>query len=135
MIYKKELEHWRGIFDIEVKVTVDSASSNWRGNVGVVTSLIHKAHFEPFQTTAMICGPEVMMRFTIKELLNCGVKLNNIYISMERNMKCGIGLCGHCQFGFCFVCKDGPVFRLDRIKAIFGKREKPGFYAAFTKIR
>jgi len=123
MIYKKELEHWRGIFDIEVKVTVDSASSNWRGNVGVVTSLIHKAHFEPFQTTAMICGPEVMMRFTIKELLNCGVKLNNIYISMERNMKCGICLCGHCQFGPKFVCKDGPVFCYDHIKELFGKRE------------
>lgn len=123
LLYKKELEQWRGRFDVEVKVTVDSAKGNWRGNVGVVTTLIPRAQFEPLQTIAMICGPEVMIRFTIKELQNCGIKTENIFISMERNMKCGIGLCGHCQFGFCFVCKDGPIFRFDRIKAIFGKRE------------
>lgn len=123
VIYKRELEQWRGRFDVELKVTVDSATGNWRGDVGVVTTLISKAQFNPKQTVAMVCGPEVMMRFTIKELQNCGIREENILISMERNMKCGIGLCGHCQFGFCFVCKDGPIFRFDRIKAIFGKRE------------
>jgi len=123
LLYTHELEQWRGRFDVEVNVTVDSAMGSWRGNVGVVTSLIPRAQFDPLHTVAMICGPELMMRFTIMELQKCGVKTENIFISMERNMKCGIGLCGHCQFGPTFVCKDGPVFCYDRIKNIFGKRE------------
>jgi len=123
LLYKKELEQWRGRFDLEVKVIVDSASGNWRGNVGVVTTLIPRIQFDPLHTVAMICGPEVMMRYTIKELQNCGVKNENIYVSMERNMKCGICLCGHCQLGSKFVCKDGPVFCYDHIKELFGKRE------------
>ncbi|MEP9411951.1 MAG: FAD/NAD(P)-binding protein [Candidatus Brocadia sp.] len=123
LLYTSELEQWRGRFDVEVKVTVDSATGNWHGTVGVVTTLIPGARFDPLQAVAMICGPEVMMRFAVMELQKYGVKLENIFISMERNMKCGIGLCGHCQFGPTFVCKDGPVFRYDRIKNIFGKRE------------
>lgn len=123
LLYKKELEQWRRRFNLEIKVTVDSAAGDWCGNVGVVTTLIPKAQFDPAHTLAMICGPEVMMRFTIKELQNCGIANENIYISMERNMKCGIGLCGHCQCGYAFVCKDGPVFRYDRVMNIFGKRE------------
>jgi len=123
LLYKKELEQWRGRFDLEVKIIVDSASGNWRGNVGVVTTLIPRIQFDPLHTVAMICGPEVMMRYTLKELQNCGVKNQNIYVSMERNMKCGICLCGHCQFGPKFVCKDGPVFCYDHIKELFGKRE------------
>ena len=123
LLYKKELESWRGRFDFDVKVTVDSATGNWHGNVGVVTTLIPRIQFNPLHTIAMICGPEVMMRYTLKELQNCGVKSENIYVSMERNMKCGICLCGHCQFGPKFVCKDGPVFCYDHIKELFGKRE------------
>lgn len=123
LLYTQELEEWRRRFHIDVSSTVDSAGENWRGNVGVVTTLITKAQFDPLHTVAMICGPEVMMRFTLMELQKCGVKEENIYVSMERNMKCGIGLCGHCQFGPAFVCKDGPVFRYDRIVNIFGKRE------------
>ncbi len=123
ILYKHELEQWRGRFDLEVKVTVDSATGNWCGNVGVVTTLIPRVQFDPLHTVAMVCGPEVMMRFSIKELQNCGIKNENVYISMERNMKCGICLCGHCQFGPTFVCKDGPVFQYDRIVNIFGKRE------------
>ena len=83
---------------------------SWRGNVGVVTTLIPRIQFDPLHTIAMICGPEVMMRYTLKELQNCGIKSENIYVSMERNMKCGICLCGHCQFGPKFVCKDGLCF-------------------------
>ena len=123
LLYKKELEQWRGRFDLEVKVIVDSASGNWRGNVGVVTTLIPRIQFDPLHTVAMICGPEVMMRYTLKELQSSGIKNENIYVSMERNMKCGICLCGHCQFGPKFVCKDGPVFCYDHIKELFGKRE------------
>jgi NAD(P)H-flavin reductase len=123
LLYKQELAHWRNRFDVEVKVTVDSASGSWDGSIGVVTALIPHTHFDPLRTTAMICGPEVMMHYTIKELLKRNVAPENIFLSMERNMKCGIGLCGHCQFGPTFVCKDGPVFRYDRIHTIFGKRE------------
>jgi len=123
LLYKKELEQWRSRFDLEVKVVVDSATGNWSGNVGVVTTLIPKMQLDPLHTMAMICGPEVMMRYTLKELQNCGVINENIYVSMERNMKCGICLCGHCQLGPKFVCKDGPVFCYEHIKELFGKRE------------
>lgn len=123
LLYRRELEQWRGRFDIEVKVTVDNAPGNWRGDVGVVTTLIRRVQFNPPRTVAMICGPEIMMRFTVMELQNCGVGRENIFISMERNMKCGIGFCGHCQFGPVFVCKEGPVFNYDCIKNFFGKRE------------
>jgi len=123
LLYKKELEQWRGRFDLEVKVIVDSATGDWRGNVGVVTTLIPRIQFDPLHTVVMICGPEVMMRYTLKELQSRGVKNENIFVSMERNMKCGICLCGHCQFGPKFVCKDGPVFCYEHIKELLGKRE------------
>ncbi len=123
LLYKQELKQWRGRFDVEVKVTVDSVNGDWKGDVGVVTAFIPQIRFDPLHTTAMICGPEIMMRYTVKELLNRGVEPGNVFISMERNMKCGIGLCGHCQCGPTFVCKDGPVFRYDRIQNLFGKRE------------
>ncbi|MCB9088211.1 MAG: FAD/NAD(P)-binding protein [Calditrichae bacterium] len=123
ILFKKELENWRKRFDLEVYVTVDRATGNWYGNVGVVPSLIPKAPFDPHQTTAMICGPEVMMRFTVHALQNRGMATQNIYVSMERNMKCAIGLCGHCQLGPTFICKDGPVYRFDVIERLFDKRE------------
>jgi NAD(P)H-flavin reductase len=123
ILFRRELEQWRASFELDVHVTVDRAVGRWRGNVGVVTTLIPRAAFDPLSTLAMVCGPEVMMRFTALELLKRGVAREHIYLSMERNMKCGIGLCGHCQFGPTFVCKDGPVFRYDRIEAFFGKRE------------
>jgi NAD(P)H-flavin reductase len=123
LLYKPELERWRGHFDLEVDITVDTAAAGWRGNVGVVTTLIPGARFDPAQTAAMVCGPEVMMRFTLRELEVRGVEPENIFISMERNMKCAIGFCGHCQFGPTFICKDGPVFRYDQVEAFFAKRE------------
>jgi NAD(P)H-flavin reductase len=123
MLYRRELEQWRGKFDLEIQVTVDRAASTWRGNVGVVTTMIGRAPFDPSNTVAMICGPEVMMRFTVMELLKRGVAAERTYLSAERNMKCGIGFCGHCQYGPTFVCKDGPVFALPSIAAILGKAE------------
>ncbi|MHB8066440.1 MAG: FAD/NAD(P)-binding protein [Desulfobaccales bacterium] len=123
LLYFKELEVWRGRFDFRVHVTVDAARGEWRGNVGVVPNLITRARFDPVNTVALICGPGVMMRFTVQELLAHGLKMENIYVSMERNMKCGLGLCGHCQLGPFFVCKDGPVFRYDRLQDWFLTRE------------
>jgi len=123
ILYRHELEHWRGKFDLEIQVTVDRAASTWRSNVGVVTSMIPRAPFDPSNTAAFICGPEVMMRFTAMELQKRGVAMDRTFVSMERNMKCGIGLCGHCQFGPVFTCKDGPVFSFDRIAALLGRAE------------
>lgn len=124
MLYKRELAEWRGRFDVQVEVTVDAARpGEWQGNVGVVTTLIPRANFDPHHVTALVCGPEIMMRFTILELQKRGLRDDQIYISMERNMKCAVGFCGHCQYGPNFICKDGPVFRFDTVKAIFGKRE------------
>jgi NAD(P)H-flavin reductase len=123
LLYPKELERWRGRFDLRVHVTVDAAAGEWHTNVGVVTKIIDRARFDPPNTVALVCGPGVMMRFTVLELLNHGLKPTQIFLSMERNMKCGIGLCGHCQWGPFFVCKDGPVFRYDRVKDWFERRE------------
>jgi NAD(P)H-flavin reductase len=123
ILYHKQIQEWRGNFDLDVEVTVDSAKEDWRGNVGVVTTLFPKASFEPEQTIAMVCGPEIMMRYCITELLGRGVPEEKIYISMERNMKCGFGLCGHCQMGSKFICKDGPVFAYPDIKQLLNIRE------------
>jgi len=123
ILFHRELESWRGRLDLDVYVTVDRAIASWRGNVGVVTTLIPKASFDPLQTTAFVCGPGVMMRFTALELERRGIPSENIYLSLERSMKCGIGLCGHCQLGPCFICKDGPVFCFSEVADIFGKEE------------
>ena len=123
LVFRRELERWRGRFDFRVHVTVDSARSDWRGNVGVVPNIIGRARFDPEHTLAIICGPGVMMRFTVQELLNRGLKMENIYVSLERKMKCGLGLCGHCQMGPFFVCKDGPVFSYDQVRDWFTMRE------------
>lgn len=124
LLYENELQRWRGRFDMNVFITVDSAKSGWRGNVGVVTTLIRKLTIDPDETLAFICGPEVMMRYTIFELQRHNVPLSNVFISMERNMKCAVGSCGHCQIGPYFVCKDGPVFPFTKIEPYFTMREK-----------
>jgi NAD(P)H-flavin reductase len=123
ILFRKELESWRGRFDMEVQVTVDHALSGWHGSVGVVTSLIPRANFDAHNCIAMVCGPEVMMYFCALELLKRGLDATEIFVSMERNMKCAMGFCGHCQFGPKFVCKDGPVFSYDRIRDWLAKGE------------
>jgi NAD(P)H-flavin reductase len=123
LLYRQELESWRSRFDLEVHVTVDRVGDKWQGHVGVVTTLITKESIDPEKSLAMVCGPEIMMRFSVMELQKHGMKRESIYISAERNMKCGIGLCGHCQMGPHFVCKDGPVFRYDHVMDLFTKRE------------
>lgn len=123
ILFKQELEQWRARFDFDVFVTVDRGVGGWRGSVGVVTTLIPRAQFDPAGAVAMLCGPEVMMRFTVMELQKRGISNDRIYLSLERNMKCAIGFCGHCQFGPSFICKDGPVLRYDTIRELFGKRE------------
>jgi len=123
ILFAREIETWRGRFDVDVEVTVDRGDESWRGLVGVVTTLIPRAHFDPAHTVAFICGPEVMMHFSVRDLERRGVPHARCWVSMERNMKCGVGFCGHCQFGPTFVCKDGPVFRYDRVATLLGIRE------------
>ena len=123
ILYRRELERWRSKFDLEIQVTVDRGTRGWRGNVGVVTTMIGRSPFDPSNAIAFTCGPEVMMRFAVMEFQRRGLALENIYLSMERNMKCSIGFCGHCQYGAAFICKDGPVFSFHAIQSIFGKAE------------
>ncbi|GMU91670.1 MAG: oxidoreductase [Candidatus Hydrogenedentota bacterium] len=123
ILYRKELERWRGRFDMEVLVTVDRSIGGWRGHVGVVTELVPRVPFDPYHATAFVCGPEIMMKYSIDALAKRGLPHERIYVSMERNMKCAIGFCGHCQYGPEFVCRDGPVFRFDRVKRLFEIRE------------
>jgi NAD(P)H-flavin reductase len=123
ILHRKDLERWRSRFDVEVNVTVDRAPADWHGHVGVVTALIARAGFDPRDAVAMLCGPEIMMRFAARELLRRGTAPDRVFVSMERNMKCAVGLCGHCQFGPDFVCKDGPVFRLPRVASLWNVRE------------
>jgi anaerobic sulfite reductase subunit B len=104
LLYRDSLEDWRA------SVTVDAADSGWRGRVGVVPKLIPAARFDPASATAFVCGPEVMMRFTVEALLARGLAPERVHVSLERNMQCGVGQCGHCQLGPTLICRDGPVY-------------------------
>lgn len=123
LIFIDDLHTWRGRFDSQVEVTVDRAGQDWRGPIGVVTRLIARSRFDPDDTSVMVCGPEIMMRFVVSELEKHGVPLHNIHVSMERSMRCAVGLCGHCQWGPTLVCRDGPVYSFDRVRDHFSIRE------------
>jgi len=123
LLYVHQIETWRRRLDVDVAVSVDAAPATWRGNVGVVTTLLPRVAFDPSDTVAMVCGPEVMMRFAAAALAERGVASGSIWLSLERNMKCGVGLCGHCQLGPILVCRDGPVMRHDQVAALMAVRE------------
>jgi NAD(P)H-flavin reductase len=122
LLYTDEFETWSEQRDTRLLVTVDSAGEdqNWKGYVGVVTHLIPRAATPLRDCMILVCGPEVMMKFTVGGLLPAGVNPENIWVSLERRMKCGIAMCGHCQIGPKYVCKDGPVFRYSEIRGLFG---------------
>ena len=123
ILFPQELADWREGGLIDVEVTVDTAGRDWSGKVGVVTELLKGRDIDPTRTSALICGPEIMIRFSAYALLDLGVAAENIHVSMERNMKCAVGLCGRCQYGPFFVCADGPVFPFDRVERLFRIRE------------
>ena len=123
LLYRKELAKWAHSPETQVLVTVDYGGLSWRGHVGVVTTLFKYSRLQPGRSVAMVCGPEVMMRFVIRELEGQGLSRDDIYVSMERNMKCAIGFCGHCQYGPHFICKDGPVFRYGQVRPLLEKYE------------
>ena len=116
LIFQGELAGWRLAGDVDVRVAVDHASPTWKGYVGVVPALLGGLGLDPSRTVAFVCGPEVMMRFTVRELGRLGVPEARMQLAMERNMKCAVGFCGHCMFGPSFICRDGPVLPYDRIR-------------------
>jgi NAD(P)H-flavin reductase len=118
LLYTEEYARWEE-HDIEVMVTVDRADQDWNGQIGVVPILFYRSRFDTQNTRVFSCGPEIMMRFVVYEGLARRISPENIYLSLERNMKCGQGFCGHCQMGPYFVCKDGPVFRFDQLEPFF----------------
>lgn len=109
LLYRRELREWSAGRDLGVSITVDVAGPDWDGDVGVVTRLVPGAVADPHRTVALVCGPEPMMRFTALALLDVGVDPSDIYVSLERNMMCGVAQCGHRQLGPAFVCREGPV--------------------------
>jgi NAD(P)H-flavin reductase len=121
VLFARELESWQA--KVDVNITVDYAAPTWRGRVGLVTALIPKAGFDPQAGVALLCGPEVMMRHAASALAHRGLPPERIQLSMERNMKCGVGLCGHCQLRELFVCTDGPVFSYQRVEPLLALRE------------
>lgn len=115
LIYAEDIARWQSSADTQVHVTVDRADANWRGSVGNVTQILPQLTLDIANTRAVICGPEIMMKFSALALQNLGIASDAIWLSMERNMQCAVGYCGHCFYGPHFVCKDGPVFRFDQL--------------------
>ena len=123
ILYRRQLERWRKRLDIQLEVTVDHAGADWRGHVGVVTRLIPRLAIDTRHATALVCGPEIMMRFAASALCDLGLPEIAVWLSLERNMKCAVGLCGHCQFAGLFACKDGPVVRYDQVRRLLAMKE------------
>jgi NAD(P)H-flavin reductase len=122
LLYMDQLERFEAN-GIDVYLTVDSAAGDWSGHVGLVTTLFDQIELEPERTVAMLCGPEIMMRFAVQALLDRGVNAGDIHVSMERNMKCALTQCGRCVFGPTYVCREGPVMRYSEIERFFTLRE------------
>ncbi len=122
LLYPDEYDAWRE-HGIEVIVTVDRADKNWRGNVGVVPMMFYKMRPDGRKTVIFTCGPEIMMRFVVYEALARRIPKERIFVSLERNMKCAVGFCGHCQYGPFFLCKEGPVLSYDRVEPFFSVEE------------
>lgn len=124
MIWRERYAAWAELPDTQVLLAADQADRGWRGHVGLVTDAIDQAEFDPGQCTVLVCGPERMILAGVDRLLARGVPTGDIWVSLERNMHCGVGHCGHCQFGPWFVCRDGPVFRYRDVQWLLGT---PGF--------
>ena len=123
IVFRGEVASWQASARITVRTTVDYATAAWKGEVGVVPTLIEHITIDPEVTTVMICGPEVMLRFTAAEVLGRGVAAERVRVSMERNMQCGVGRCGHCQLGPVLICHHGPVLPWSRVGPLVARRE------------
>ena len=122
MVYQSRFEAWRREPNTTVLLTADQPDRAWRDRSGVVTELFDEIEIDAGRTIVLMCGPEVMMHYAIRHLRGRGVPDDRIFLSLERNMKCAVGVCGHCQLGPAFVCKDGPIFPLAKIERFFGVR-------------
>lgn len=122
LLYPSVFDQWQEA-GIQVQVTVDRADENWQGQVGVVPMLFYRFRMDAPNSIVLTCGPEIMIRYVVYEGLARRVPAEQIYVSLERNMKCGQGSCGHCQLGPYFICKDGPVFRFDKLQSFFNVEE------------
>lgn len=116
LVYKDETQDWAKRPDLDLKLTVDKGDNEWKGHVGVVTTILDGLDMDCKNGISIVCGPPIMMKFATKKLLELGFQEENIYLSMEKNMSCGIGKCGHCRIGIYYACKDGPVFQYSKIK-------------------
>ncbi len=123
LVFYDEIQRWRARSDLRFQTTVDTAGRDWYGDVGVVTTRLPDVRVEPKRTVAYLCGPEIMMKFTAQALVARGVAPEAIWLSLERNMKCALGICGHCQFGPEFICRNGPVFRYKSVERFLAVRE------------
>lgn len=122
LLYTEEFERWQQ-GGIEVHVSVDRADESWKGQVGVIPMNFYRIRLEAKKTAVLTCGPEIMMRFVIYEAMARRIPKELIFVSMERNMKCAVGFCGHCQYGGTFTCKQGPIYNFKAIEPFFGKEE------------
>jgi len=122
-VFARELEEWDAAGSIQVLVTVDNATDSWAGPVGVVTSLLRRIKVNADRTIVLVCGPKILNHVAAWNFLQLHVPPDRVYVSLERNMNCGFGRCGHCQYGSKFMCKDGPVFCFSEVAEIFGKEE------------
>lgn len=123
VLFGEDLRTWAEDHEIDVEVIVDRGPHAWQGSVGLVTQLIDRAEFDAGRALALICGPEVMMRHSAAALGHRGVARSSVRLSMERNMKCGVGLCGHCQLREHFLCLDGPVLAYDVLEPLMARAE------------
>lgn len=121
LLFRERFDVWRQHPDTQVLLTSDQPDKTWHYHVGVVTELFEQVVIDPSRTMVLMCGPEIMMRLGVPILMQRGIPANAIYVSLERHMECGIGLCGHCQLGPYFLCKDGPVMRYDRVASWLGR--------------
>lgn len=122
LIWRSQYDAWAQMPDVNVMLAADVAPPGWHGHVGLVTALFDRLEFEPGRSIAMLCGPEVMMRISAEHLQARGLAEDAIYLSMERNMQCAVGHCGHCQLGGSFVCRDGPIFAWPEVHELLGIR-------------
>ncbi|MFH1379646.1 MAG: FAD/NAD(P)-binding protein [bacterium] len=118
LVYRNQTETWKSRKDLNMKLTVDKESDDWNGPVGLVTAILDDIKVSFADAIAVICGPPIMMKFATRKVVEMGFKDEHIYLSMEKNMSCGIGKCGHCRLGTYYACKDGPVFTYDKIKML-----------------
>lgn len=120
LLFREELEAWTRRDDVDAVLTLDEGDPEWGGHVGVVTTILDDVPVDPAEACAVVCGPPLMMRFVVKKLVDLGFQDERLYLSLEENMSCGCGLCGHCRVGPYYICRDGPVFTHSQLKGIPG---------------